>query len=149
VDYGGLKTEIAKPAYSGMSDDQIVAQLNAPIAGPGVGTPISAILAYLRQNNLWLSIKANAASTAPNVGALAAVDLFNDPHTASINLTSPAAQALLADLVTGGLLTQAQANALTALSQTTTSLAANYGFANGVTVAELAAARIWPGVSTA
>lgn len=148
MDYGGLKAEIAKSVYNGMTDAQIVTALNAPTPGPSVPAPLSSILDYLRTNNLWLAIKAAAAASPPNEGAVAAADLFGDVHTTAIDLTLPAAQTLMTALVSGGLLTSAEVTALTAISQTTTTIAKNYGFANGVTVAELAAARIWPGVSS-
>lgn len=149
MDYSGLKAEIVKPAYNGMTDAQIVAALNAATTAGGVLAKVSDILAYLRLNNLWLPIKVAATATPPNMGAVAAVDIFQDVHTPAIDMSSSAAQTLMTDLVssTPPLLTSAQMQALTSYSQATTSIAAKYGFTDGVNVHELAAARVWPGVS--
>lgn len=146
--YSGLQAEIAKAAYSGMTDAQIVAALNTntvTLTGP---VSVSDALKFLRDNNLWLGIKANAAGASPALGAQAAVDVFTDPHTMLFDLTVADAQAMLANLVSNNLLTSAQAAALTALCQTTITIAQSYGFVNGVTVHDLGGARLWPGVAT-
>lgn len=140
MNYPALRAELAKPAYAGMTDAEIVAALNAPTAGPSAPASLAAILGYLRSNGLWLPIKA-AGTSGSNPGAVAALDIFQDGHTDSIDLTLPAATALLDALVSGSLLTSAQSAALMALCATTTSIAAGLG--GVVTEAELAAARKW------
>lgn len=86
------------------------------VTGPTRPVSIVDVMAYLRQNNLWMPIK---AATAISPGAAAAVDLSTDLRATTIDFTLPVVAGMLADLVAHALLTQAQSNALTAMSNTT------------------------------
>lgn len=144
--YAGLKAEIAKPAYSSMTDAQIVAALNVLASGPSVATNILNIIQYLRSVGKWAAIRADALGTSPRAATVALLDLYQDIHTLAVDLTASNYQTGLNALLTAGLIAAADVTALTALCQTSASIAQSYGFAQA-TLSELAAARLWPGVS--
>lgn len=115
--YDALITEWSKPEYSGMTRDQKLAAINAKtVAGPDRLVQISDVMSYLRENGLWLPIKAAQAS---NVGAAAAVDLNGDSRAVTIDFSKPIVGQMLALLVSGNLLSQAQSDAITAMKNTT------------------------------
>ena len=101
-------------SLSGGTTDEKLAEINAlTIAGRARPVRVVEVMTYLRQNNLWLTIKA-AVDTSP--GAAAAVDYNSDPRVQTIDVTLPIVQAMLADLVGRGLLTQGQADVITAMA---------------------------------
>lgn len=141
MDYAALKSEIALPAYAGMTDDQIAATLNAKtVAGPDRQVPIIVLTKYLREAGAWLPIRA-AAVAGTSQGAIAAVDYNSDLRAATIDMDAPIVAAMLADLVGHGLLTQAQSDAMVALKATTIPYLSTLGWSVNVTAADVAAAR--------
>ncbi|HEY8837232.1 MAG TPA: hypothetical protein VIO16_06020 [Dehalococcoidia bacterium] len=82
------------------------------IPGPNVPVPVLQVMTYLRENNLWMAIK---AATATSAGAAAAVDYNSDPRVQTLDVSLAIVQGMLADLVTHGLLSQAQSDAIVAM----------------------------------
>jgi hypothetical protein len=97
------------------STQQKLAAINAlTVPAPNAPVPIAQVMSYLRENGLWLPIKA-AAAAGTSQGAMAALDLNQDLRQTSIDFSLPLVGAMLADLVSHGLLTSGQSAALTAM----------------------------------
>lgn len=97
---------------SGTTAQKLAAVNTATVAGATAPVSVLTVMTYLRTNNLWMPIKAAQASSP---GAAAAVDYNSDPRVQTLDFSLPIVQAMLADLVTHALLTQAQSDALVAL----------------------------------
>jgi len=108
-------------ALTGTTEEKLSAINALTVAGPPQLVPIANIMAYLRANNLWLPIKANALSASPNPAAEAWLDLNQDLRAEHIDMTLAVWGAGLGALVQAGLLTQEQANAISAMGTTTVS----------------------------
>src|SRR4051812_27833777 len=67
TDYAAIKTEIALPAYNGMTDAQIVGALNGPTIMVAVDVSVGAIEKYLRLRGLMRAI--NQFANNPPAGA--------------------------------------------------------------------------------
>ena len=79
MDYATLKSEIAKPAYSGMDEPALAAALNAKSVPARVPVPTIAIRRYLHVVRKWARIEAIATGVlaAPDEAtAIAAVEMF-------------------------------------------------------------------------
>lgn len=107
---------IAKwPDVSGATTADKLTTLNGEtIAGPVVGVPVVQVMTYLWTNGLWLPMLAAAQAGTSN-GAIAAVALLEDRTRETIDFSLPTATALLADLVSHSLLSQAQSDAIVAM----------------------------------
>lgn len=103
------------PSLSADTTENKLVALNNLTAPRPAPAPIASVMTYLRSNGLWLGIKAASVGAVPSLGAQAAVDLNADLRMETIDFGLPIVQAMLADLVTHGLLTQEQAAALNAL----------------------------------
>lgn len=99
---------------SGTTQQKLAAINALTVAAPNAPVPISAVMAYLRENNLWLSIKA-AAAAGSSQGAVAALDLNQDLRQTTIDFSLTLVGLMLADLVSHGLLSQAQSDALASM----------------------------------
>lgn len=100
---------------AGDTDIQKIDKVNDwTITGPNQPVPVLTIATWLREQGLWLPIKA-AAAAGSSQGAVAAIDYNEDPRTDTLDFSLAAVQAMLADLVSHNLLTQAQSNALVAM----------------------------------
>lgn len=101
-----------------MSGDTTAAKLSAlnaeRVAGPVQGVTVVQVMTYLWTNGLWLPMLA-AANAGTSNGAIAAVALLEDRTRETIDFSLPTATALLADLVSKSLLTQAQSDAIVAM----------------------------------
>jgi hypothetical protein len=113
-------------------------QLNAVMipGAPVPDVPIAAVMEYLRTNGLWLPIK---AAVATSQGAGAAVDLNDDLRAQTINFSLPAVTAMAADLVSHGLLTNAQVAAMAALGTPSLPWWQSAGYPGPITSADLEA----------
>lgn len=117
MDIAALKAKLATANYPTLSDVDAAAALNAEaVAQPDRLVPIAEVMEYLRGNNLWLAIKKAAATSD---AAAAAVDLNEDPRAQTIDFNLAVTQGILQQLVAKSLLTQPQADALTALKVVT------------------------------
>lgn len=113
MDMAVLKAKLATGSYPSMSDVDAAAALNVEqVAQPDRTVPISEVMEYLRSNNLWVAIK---KASATNDAAYACVDLNEDPRATTIDFNLPVTQGVLAALVSATLLTQTQADDLTAM----------------------------------
>jgi hypothetical protein len=122
---------------TGTTAQKLAAANAMTVAGPSQSVPVLQVMTYLRTNNLWLPIKAAAATSS---GAAAALDYNSDPRVQNIDVTLPIVQAMLADLVSHGLLTQAQSDAIVAMSATTIPWWQANGYTSPFTLDDLAAA---------
>ena len=105
----------AKWVTIGGTADQALAAINAlTVASPNRPVSISQVMAYLRENGLWLPIKA-AAAAGTSIGAMAALDLNQDLRQTTIDFSLPLVVTMLADLVSHDLLTKEQSDALVAM----------------------------------
>lgn len=105
---------IAKWAtLSGTTAGKLAAINALTVPGTPQLVPVWKVVTYLRENGLWLCIK---ASTAP--GAQTAVDYNADQRVENIDVTLPATQAMLANLIENSLVSAEQAAAITAMAQT-------------------------------
>lgn len=136
MDLAALKAQIT--GMSG-SDEEIAAALNAmTVAAPDRLVPITEVMEYLRTNNLWLPIKAAQGASA---GAAAAVDLNSDLRAQTIDFNLPIVAAMLTDLVSHGLLTQVQADAIGVKKKQTQSYPASIGCARPLDHGDILLAR--------
>jgi hypothetical protein len=104
---------IAKWATLSGTTQAKLAAINAlTVPGPSQPIPLLQVMTYLRTNNLWMVIKA-AAATSP--GAAAAVDYNSDPRVQTLDVSLPIVQQMLTDLVTHSLLSQPQSDAIKAM----------------------------------
>lgn len=124
---------------SGSTSEKLAAINAETVSGPNRLVPISELMSYLRTHNLWLPIKAAAASGS-SVGAIAAVDLNEDMRMTSIDFSIATAQALLADLVSHSLLTQEQADTILAMQITSIPWWQSAGYTSPIGEGDLAAA---------
>jgi uncharacterized membrane protein len=152
TDYTGLKAEIAKPAYAGLTDAQIAAVLTAP---QSVACDIPAQSAFdvlasaasgdwgKASNRAAMMLTGTAATDAPIIAAKTAMALL----TAGVPIGHSAAtvlQSSLSALETATDISAASVTAIQALGTTTTTIAAGYGFdARHDMAQEIAAARKW------
>lgn len=125
-DYQALKAELAQAQYSGMSDPQIAAALNAEtVTGThavsrGELRQAFDVLASAAGIPVWEAIEAGqTAQTAFGIACRAALRLRDAPGDyPPINVASPVMAATLAALVAGGALTAGQQAAIAALGVT-------------------------------
>ena len=105
----------AHPVWSALSDDDCAAAINALL----IQSP-TAVLVSLWQVKIqgmidgwWM---AGEAAISTNQYAAAWFDYYNDPRFDNVDLTLPTAQTILAGLVSTGIITQTNANTITAMS---------------------------------
>lgn len=112
-------------ALTGTTAEKLAAINAMTVPGADRAVPITEIMQYLRSNGLWPTIKiagdlfASSGGAQGSVGAWAAVDYNSDTRNSTLDVSLPATQGMLADLVSKSLLTQAQVNAIVALKATT------------------------------
>src|SRR6185437_4843750 len=150
--YSGLKAEIAKPAYSGMSDDQIAAALLVP-QSVDVDVQVVDVESYLRLNGLMFALSRfyQAPPAGADINAVAVAfelyGLITAPRTSVFQTSDPARKAMLQVqlglLQAAGILSAENIANLMALTLATKSIAQQLGFpAEADMNQEIAAARI-------
>lgn len=134
---------IAKwPGVVGTTTADKLASLNAEtMAGPVQGVPVVTVMTYLWTNGLWLPMLAAAQAGTSN-GAIAAVALLEDRTRETIDFSLPTATALLADLVSNSLLSQAQSDAIVAMGTPQVPWWRANGYALPISLGDLAMAGI-------
>ena len=157
-DYAAMKTELALPENAALSDEEIAANWETPI-DVVVDVPVASIEAFLRSRLLTGGMKRfvetpDEAATVQQVdGVSELLDLINSANASTIRTTDPTVAATLetvyATMVQFAMMTPEQETELLALGVNTTTKAVQFGLIAGAhdTVSEIAAARIWPGVS--
>jgi hypothetical protein len=139
---------IAKwPSMQGADTAAKLAALNAEtVPGPDRKVPVVELMDYLRTNGVWPKIKlsgdlyASSNGAQGSIGAWAAVDYNNDTRMGTLDVSLPVTGLLLADLVTSGLLTQAQSDAIVAMKNTSTPWWQANGYSSPISAGDLAAA---------
>ena len=162
--YAALKAAMATGgAYAGMTDAQIVAALNAVSVAVQVDVPTQSVVDYLALNGLLPTVRswANASPTPPAAGLTAAqtqaavvsaqtfgLMIGPPPMWDTLQMSDPTTNAQITGmvdaLVTGGLMPQANADAILAMGKTTVSQASLWGWPNGVSENDVVAARAMP-----
>ena len=156
-DYAALKAALAA-TYSGLTDAQIIADVNAATVAQTVDVAMSDVLAYfalqgeLPTIKVWAtnpptvsaSVTAQAANAAQTLGLMVGPPPLFDSLQMSVPATATAISGMVSALVSAGLLTSTFADSITALGTQNVSQASLWGFPNGVYENDLAAARAMP-----
>ena len=137
------------PAYSGLTDQQAAAVLNASIVTGTRPAALGDVKLILYEDAAPCAMLRIAAQTEVadttlvglQLAARTASAFLNDPHMEHIDFALASVQGMLALLVAGGVLRQALVNQVTALGQVTTTRAAQLRFPRAVTAADVHAAR--------
>jgi len=157
-DYAKMKDELALPENAALTDQQIAASWELPV-DVVVDIPVQTIEGYLRARILTGGFRRFIAT--PPVGAtVETTDGFSDllglidsPNANTLKMDDPVVADRIAqvwaDAEQYALITPEQHADLTAMGVNTTTRAVQLGLIAGVndTVEEIAAARVWPGVS--
>lgn len=120
-----LITELAKPEYSGLSDQAAADLVNAKTVAVRELVPCWLVKQLAIESGYWAAIKiASQSSDVPlqvRGVALSAVDWIDDSSgkIQNVDMDSPAVLAMLSGLVAAGLLTQSQSDDLQALADQT------------------------------
>ena len=120
-----LQEELAKPEYSGLSDQAAADAVNAKTVAVRELVPCWLVKQLAIESGYWAAIKiASQSSDTPLAVrgvALSAVDWIDDSSgkIQNVDMDSPAVTAMLGGLVAAGLLTQSQSNDLQALADQT------------------------------
>ena len=152
-----LQTELALPAYTGLSDAAAADRLNAPIVSGRRLVPMGDIKPLLYQDAMppamirledasaavlpASSEPAYAAALALKTAARVVLAWLTDPHVATVDLDNATARAGLAAIVAGGVITQAMAAEIDGLANVTTTRAAQLGYRKPLTTAMITVAR--------
>jgi len=161
-DYAALKAALATGgAYAGMTDAEAVRACNAASVPVSIDVPTEDVTKYLGLNGLLPTVRswANAAPTppAPNLtaaeiqAAVVSAQTFGlmigpPPLWNTLAMSDPTVNAQITGmvdaLVLGGLMPQANADAILAMATQTVSQASLWGWTNGVLENDLVAARL-------
>ncbi len=153
--YAALKAALAA-TYSGLTDAQVIAAVNAATVTQTVDVAMSDVLAYFALQGELPTIKgwatnppavagavtAQAANAAQTLGLMVGPPPLFDSLQMSDPVKGPAISALLSALVSAGLISSAAAQAITAMSQTMVSQASIWGWPGGIIENDLVAARL-------
>lgn len=141
-----LATEIQQPQYSGMSDGEIMAALNAVSASTRRAVPLAALLATAALNGSYAAVKAAAESEAAPAqvrGVCASVLVLLSGVFQEVNLDDPRVQTNWGALTQAGVLTQVQASEIDALADVPGRSRAQEIGLGTVTVEDILDARDW------
>jgi hypothetical protein len=133
--YDALKAKWS--TLAGTTEEKLVAINALTVDGPSQPIPVLTVMTYLRSNNLWMPIK---AAQATSQGAAAAVDYNSDPRVQTLDVSLPAVQGMILDLVSHSLLTQEQVLALVALGVPKLTWWKTAGYTSPISADDLAAA---------
>jgi len=116
-----LAAELSKPSYSSLSDEQAAAAINAKTVAVRRPVPTWQVRQAAIQGGYWAALV--QARDVPQTAALAInVLAWIDDQSGTIqnvDMDSPAAGVMRSALVQAGILTQSQADALSALADAT------------------------------
>jgi hypothetical protein len=125
MNLAALVAELAKPEYSGLSDQAAADAVNAKTVAVRELVPCWLVKQLAIESGYWAAIKiASQSSDVPlqvRGVALSAVDWIDDSSgkIQNVDMDSPAVLAMLGGLVAAGLLTQSQSDDLQALADQT------------------------------
>ena len=120
MDLQPLIDELAKPEYSGLSDQEAADAVNAKTVSVRVPVDTWQIKQYAVEQGVWAKLKVaiRSSDTPAEVYGLCSsiVDWIDDPSgkIGKVDIGLPSVQTMLASLVQAGLATQAQIEALAA-----------------------------------
>ncbi|WP_347264679.1 hypothetical protein [Nitrobacter sp.] len=146
MNYSTLADEISLPQYTGMSDGEIAAALNAVSAATRRAVPLASLLAAAALNGAYAAVKATAESTdtpAQVRGVCASVLVLLSGVFQEIDLDDPRVQTSLGTLAQAGVLTAAQMGEIDALADVPGRSRAQEIGLGTVTVEDILAARDW------
>lgn len=149
IDYLALKTELAKPAYTGLSDVAAAAAINAAtVAGEGAVSGPTIGQLWARRGVLGAAYeRANRAAltTAQRAKAWQAISMVQQDGFSGLDPNNAAQRTQLVtfldELVTDTIMTAADKTATLALLAKTQPLAATFGFTGPVSYTDVAIAR--------
>jgi hypothetical protein len=130
MDLQALKAELtADPlgrGYSTMSDQEAADSLNAANVAARRLVPLWEVKKLLIESFRWPAIVAGQANAVPEIAAacLSAVAYIDDARFENLDMDILATQAMIGVLVSGGIVSQAEADSLYALASVTTSRSA-------------------------
>lgn len=109
-----LKTELAKPEYSGLSDQDAADAINAKMVTVSQLVPNWKIKQHAILNGYWPLVKAGQLSTDPQKAGLclSVIDWVDDSRIQNTDMELPGVQAMIGGLVGFGLISQTLANEL-------------------------------------
>ena len=157
-DYAKMKDELALPENAALTDQEIADAWELPLTEV-VDIPVPTIEGYLRSRILtggfrrFVTAPPTEASRVTTVGFSDLLGLIDSPNANTLKMDDPVVADRIAqvwaDAEQYALITPEQHNDLMAMGVTTTTRAVQLGLIKNVhdTVGEIAAARIWPGVS--
>jgi hypothetical protein len=129
MDYGILRTELALPAYTGLTDAQAADELNAPLA-IRQRVPLGTLQATAMESGVYtqLLVAVGTPETPIQLKALCQTVLnLVDARFDDVDLDNAQSRTIWTALQTAGVITTAQATAILALGDTTTTRAAQLG----------------------
>lgn len=154
TDIAALQYElIADPlarGYASMTDAQIAASLNTVNLMNIASVPIASVEAYLLADGTLIRLEnwltANPTAGPLNTAVAALLRVIDSTRLDMFNISTPAAyqgfQQQLQALVTASLLTSQQASDLLNMTVTNVSRAQQIGWANGISITDIDAARM-------
>ena len=109
-----LKIELAKPEYTGLSDQAAADAINAKTVTVSQLVPNWKIKQHAILNGYWPLVKAGQLATDPQKSGLclSVIDWVDDSRIQNTDMELPGVQAMIGGLVGFGLISQAQANEL-------------------------------------
>ena len=124
-----LIAELSKPEYASMTDQAAADAINAKTVGITVNVDNWRIKEHAVLNGYWPVVKGGQLDGNPAKAGLCVtvIDWVDDARMNTTDFTIPAVQSMLAGLVAFGLITQAQADELMAMSSKTVSWTSTVG----------------------
>lgn len=124
-----LIAELSKPEYNNMGDQEAADAVNAKTVDVTVRVPNWKIKQHAVLNSYWALVKAGQSDGDAAKAALCTtiIDWIDDPRMETTDFDLPAVQQMIAGLVSFGLVTQAQADELSAMATETVSWTSTVG----------------------
>jgi len=124
-----LIVELSKPEYNNMTDQEAADAVNSKTVDITVNVDNWRIKEHAVLNGYWPLVKGGQLDSDPAKAGLCVtvIDWVDDTRMNTTDFTIPAVQGMLAGLVAFGLITQAQADELSAMSNKTVSWTSTVG----------------------
>jgi len=121
MDIAILVTELSKPEYASMTDQQAADAVNAKTVAVRVLVPNWQMKQHAILGGYWPLVKAGQLDSDPQKAGLclSVIDWIDDPKISNTDMDLAGVQTMIAGLVAFGLITQSQANELDALADST------------------------------
>ena len=124
-----LRIELAKPEYTGLSDQEAADAINAKTEVVTQLVPIWQVKQHAILNGYWPLVKAAQLDANPAKAGLclSVIDWVDDPKMQTIDVNLPEVQGMLGGLVSFSLMTQTQANEVIAMGSKVVSWTSTVG----------------------